>query len=220
MPGWAPHTYGHFSPHHSVPIPTALSSSLPPAGLQDGVYEASRDISVAKGVQLEASRYFTYLHPDPSSMPEIRSVSACATGPLASVALRCPRFGWLFPMQGLGHWGLVATSRIPVGLVGNSTSSREPAGTGERSHGVDSAMGREIPLQLLHRAISRQPWQGLGTEQLCSPDPCTTSLLAQEPSLPTVCSDLGSSHRCRLLLPPVGARSASAPGLAPTPHLP
>ncbi|XP_037757415.1 glycine-N-acyltransferase-like protein 3 [Chelonia mydas] len=41
-------------------------------GLQDGVYEACRDISVAKGVQLEASRYFTYLHLDPSSMPEIR----------------------------------------------------------------------------------------------------------------------------------------------------
>ncbi|XP_043372803.1 glycine-N-acyltransferase-like protein 3 [Dermochelys coriacea] len=137
--------------------------------LQDGVYDASRDISEAKGFQLEASHYFTYLHPDPSSMPEIRSVSACATGPLASLALRCPRSGWLFPMQGLGHWGLVATSRIPVGLVGNSTSLKEPAGTGERSHGVDSAMGREIPLQLLHRAISHQPWQGLDTEQLCSP---------------------------------------------------
>ncbi|KAG6920854.1 glycine-N-acyltransferase like 3 [Chelydra serpentina] len=41
-------------------------------GLQDGVYEASRDISEAKEVQLEVSRYFTYLHPDPSSMPEIR----------------------------------------------------------------------------------------------------------------------------------------------------
>uniref|UniRef100_A0A8C3FPT5 Glycine N-acyltransferase-like protein n=1 Tax=Chrysemys picta bellii TaxID=8478 RepID=A0A8C3FPT5_CHRPI len=33
------------------------------------------------GVQLEASHYFTYLHPDPSTMPEVRSVSACVTGP-------------------------------------------------------------------------------------------------------------------------------------------
>ncbi|CAM5119119.1 unnamed protein product [Eretmochelys imbricata] len=41
-------------------------------GLQNGVYEASRDIAKAKAVQLEASRYFTYLHPDPSTMPEIR----------------------------------------------------------------------------------------------------------------------------------------------------
>ncbi|CAM5119115.1 unnamed protein product, partial [Eretmochelys imbricata] len=40
-------------------------------GLQDGVYEASRDISEAKGVQLEESCYFTYLHLDPRSMPEI-----------------------------------------------------------------------------------------------------------------------------------------------------
>ncbi|CAM5149228.1 unnamed protein product [Natator depressus] len=39
--------------------------------LQDGVYEALRDITWAKGVQLEASNDSTYLHPDPSTMPEI-----------------------------------------------------------------------------------------------------------------------------------------------------
>ncbi|CAM5119099.1 unnamed protein product [Eretmochelys imbricata] len=43
-------------------------------GLQNGVYEASRDIAKAKAVQLEASRYFTYLHPDPSTIldPSVR----------------------------------------------------------------------------------------------------------------------------------------------------
>ncbi|KAM7164657.1 glycine N-acyltransferase-like protein 3 isoform 2-T2 [Macrochelys suwanniensis] len=41
-------------------------------GVQDGVYGASRDIAEAKGVQLEAFQSIIYLHPDPSSMPEIR----------------------------------------------------------------------------------------------------------------------------------------------------
>ncbi|XP_043405769.1 glycine N-acyltransferase-like protein 3 isoform X4 [Chelonia mydas] len=49
-------------------------------GLQNGVYEASRDIAKAKAVQLEASRYFTYLHPDPSTMPEIRVCLLDAAG--------------------------------------------------------------------------------------------------------------------------------------------
>ncbi|XP_034624715.1 glycine N-acyltransferase-like protein 3 [Trachemys scripta elegans] len=41
-------------------------------GLQDGAYEVSKDIAEAKGIKLEVLRYFTYFHPDPSSMPEIR----------------------------------------------------------------------------------------------------------------------------------------------------
>nr|XP_032650896.1 glycine-N-acyltransferase-like protein 3 [Chelonoidis abingdonii] len=41
-------------------------------GLQDGVYEAYKDIAEAKGIKLEVFRYFNYFHPDPSSMPEIR----------------------------------------------------------------------------------------------------------------------------------------------------
>ncbi|XP_065447800.1 glycine N-acyltransferase-like protein 3 isoform X2 [Chrysemys picta bellii] len=41
-------------------------------GLQDGVYEVCKDIAEAKGIKLEVVRYFTYFHPDPSSMPEIR----------------------------------------------------------------------------------------------------------------------------------------------------
>ncbi|XP_038260938.2 glycine N-acyltransferase-like protein 3 [Dermochelys coriacea] len=41
-------------------------------GLQDGVYEVSKDIAEAKGIKLDVFRYFTYFHPDPSSMPEIR----------------------------------------------------------------------------------------------------------------------------------------------------
>uniref|UniRef100_A0A8C4Y6K6 Glycine N-acyltransferase-like protein n=1 Tax=Gopherus evgoodei TaxID=1825980 RepID=A0A8C4Y6K6_9SAUR len=43
-------------------------------GLQDGVYEVSKDVAESKGIKLEVLRYFTYFHPDPSSMPEIRSV--------------------------------------------------------------------------------------------------------------------------------------------------
>ncbi|KAG6920829.1 hypothetical protein G0U57_013452, partial [Chelydra serpentina] len=35
-------------------------------------YKASRNTVKAKGVQLDMSSYFTYLHLDPSSMPEIR----------------------------------------------------------------------------------------------------------------------------------------------------
>ncbi|CAM5119151.1 unnamed protein product [Eretmochelys imbricata] len=54
--------------------PTALWRATQRLRLQNGVYEASRDIAKAKAVQLEASRFFTYLHPDPSTMPEIRSV--------------------------------------------------------------------------------------------------------------------------------------------------
>uniref|UniRef100_K7FAC6 Glycine N-acyltransferase-like protein n=1 Tax=Pelodiscus sinensis TaxID=13735 RepID=K7FAC6_PELSI len=42
-------------------------------GLRDGLYEASRDIAETKGAKLDVYRYFIYFHPDPSSMPEIRS---------------------------------------------------------------------------------------------------------------------------------------------------
>uniref|UniRef100_K7F336 Glycine N-acyltransferase-like protein n=1 Tax=Pelodiscus sinensis TaxID=13735 RepID=K7F336_PELSI len=45
-------------------------------GLQDGVYKTSRDIAKDKGLQLEAYKYFTYLHPEPSTMPEIRDMTA------------------------------------------------------------------------------------------------------------------------------------------------
>ncbi|CAM5149214.1 unnamed protein product [Natator depressus] len=55
-----------------IPFPTAHGPSLPPAWLQDGVYKVSKDIAEAKGIKLEVFCYFTYFHPDPSSMPEIR----------------------------------------------------------------------------------------------------------------------------------------------------
>ena len=41
-----------------------------PPGLQDGVATVSQDIAAAKGVELEVSEYYTYLHPDPSTLPE------------------------------------------------------------------------------------------------------------------------------------------------------
>ncbi|XP_014462763.2 glycine N-acyltransferase-like protein 3 [Alligator mississippiensis] len=40
-------------------------------GLQDGLYEASRDVAKAKGVQVNWQCYFTFFHPDPSTMPDI-----------------------------------------------------------------------------------------------------------------------------------------------------
>ncbi|XP_075784920.1 glycine N-acyltransferase-like protein 3 [Pelodiscus sinensis] len=43
-------------------------------GLQDGVYETASDVIKDKGLQLEATKYFTYLHPNPSIMPEIRTL--------------------------------------------------------------------------------------------------------------------------------------------------
>ncbi|XP_075784661.1 glycine N-acyltransferase-like protein 3 [Pelodiscus sinensis] len=41
-------------------------------GLRDGLYEASRDIAQTKGAKLDVLRFFTYFHPDPSSLPEIQ----------------------------------------------------------------------------------------------------------------------------------------------------
>ncbi|OXB57420.1 hypothetical protein ASZ78_010135 [Callipepla squamata] len=39
-------------------------------GLQDGVVTVSQDIALAKGVELEVTEYYTYLHPDPSTLSE------------------------------------------------------------------------------------------------------------------------------------------------------
>ncbi|XP_021256882.1 glycine N-acyltransferase-like protein 3 [Numida meleagris] len=38
--------------------------------LQDGVLTASQDMALVKGVELEVTEYYTYLHPDPSTLPE------------------------------------------------------------------------------------------------------------------------------------------------------
>ena len=46
---------------------TALSP-----GLQEGVATVSQAIAGTKGIELEVSEYYTYPHPDPSTMPEPR----------------------------------------------------------------------------------------------------------------------------------------------------
>lgn len=46
---------------------TALSP-----GLQEGLATVSRAIAGTKGIELEISDYYTYMHPDPSTMPEPR----------------------------------------------------------------------------------------------------------------------------------------------------
>ncbi|XP_068800245.1 glycine N-acyltransferase-like protein 3 [Struthio camelus] len=41
-------------------------------GLQDGVVATAQAMAGAKGIELEVSQYYTYLHPDPATMPEPR----------------------------------------------------------------------------------------------------------------------------------------------------
>ncbi|XP_027578589.2 glycine N-acyltransferase-like protein 3 [Pipra filicauda] len=41
-------------------------------GLQDGVTTVSQDLARAKGVELDITEYYTYMHPNPSTMPEPR----------------------------------------------------------------------------------------------------------------------------------------------------
>uniref|UniRef100_K7FAA2 Glycine N-acyltransferase-like protein n=1 Tax=Pelodiscus sinensis TaxID=13735 RepID=K7FAA2_PELSI len=63
---------GNFSHNHSLMVHMAHGPSLSPAGLRDGLYEASRDIAQTKGAKLDVLCYFIYFHLDPSSLPEIR----------------------------------------------------------------------------------------------------------------------------------------------------
>lgn len=96
------------------------------------MYEASRDIAKAKAVQLEASRYFTYLHPDPSTMPEIRSVSACITGPHRG----CGREGDSLRGWGIGQHGTgiptlwLAIPHAGPGALGSCCHQQNPSGIG------------------------------------------------------------------------------------------
>ncbi|XP_064369501.1 glycine N-acyltransferase-like protein 3 isoform X2 [Dromaius novaehollandiae] len=52
-------------------------------GLQDGVALASQAVAAAKGVELEVSQYYTYLHPNPSTMPEPRLDPGVRVGSLS-----------------------------------------------------------------------------------------------------------------------------------------
>uniref|UniRef100_A0A8C8A4E3 Glycine N-acyltransferase-like protein n=1 Tax=Otus sunia TaxID=257818 RepID=A0A8C8A4E3_9STRI len=49
--------------------PPPLTALSP--GLQEEVAKVSQAIADTKGVELEVSEYYTYLHPDPSTMPEL-----------------------------------------------------------------------------------------------------------------------------------------------------
>ncbi|XP_067151459.1 glycine N-acyltransferase-like protein 3 [Apteryx mantelli] len=53
-------------------------------GMQDGVASASQAVAGAKGVELEVSEYYTYLHPDPSTMPEPRLDPSLRLGSLSA----------------------------------------------------------------------------------------------------------------------------------------
>ncbi|XP_076199447.1 glycine N-acyltransferase-like protein 3 [Aptenodytes patagonicus] len=56
-------------------------------GLQEGVATVSQAIAGAKGIELEVSEYYTYLHPDPSTMPEPRLDPSVRVGSLSPVHL-------------------------------------------------------------------------------------------------------------------------------------
>nr|XP_006113023.1 glycine N-acyltransferase-like protein 3 isoform X1 [Pelodiscus sinensis] len=65
-------------------------------GFRDGLYEASRDIAETKGAKLDVLRYFTYLHSDPSSLPEIRLDPALRLSPLDVSHVDLLNETWLF----------------------------------------------------------------------------------------------------------------------------
>lgn len=44
----------------------------PSPGLQDGLATVSQDLAGKKGVELDIVEYYSYWHPDPSTMPEPR----------------------------------------------------------------------------------------------------------------------------------------------------
>ncbi|KAM6360305.1 glycine N-acyltransferase-like protein 3 [Alca torda] len=52
-------------------------------GLQEGVATVSQAIAGTKGVELEVSDYYTYLHPDPSTLPEPRLAPGVRVGTLS-----------------------------------------------------------------------------------------------------------------------------------------
>ncbi|CAM9488994.1 unnamed protein product [Bubo scandiacus] len=52
-------------------------------GLQEEVAKVSQAIAGTKGVELEVSEYYTYLHPDPSTMPEPRLDPSVRVGSLS-----------------------------------------------------------------------------------------------------------------------------------------
>lgn len=46
--------------------------TCPSPGIQDGVTRVSQDLAGRKGVELDIVEYYSYWHPDPSTMPEPR----------------------------------------------------------------------------------------------------------------------------------------------------
>ncbi|XP_061856280.1 glycine N-acyltransferase-like protein 3 [Colius striatus] len=52
-------------------------------GLQEEVATVSQDIAGPKGVELQISEYYTYLHPDPSTLPEPRLPPGLQVGTLS-----------------------------------------------------------------------------------------------------------------------------------------
>ncbi|XP_074006036.1 glycine N-acyltransferase-like protein 3 [Numenius arquata] len=69
-------------------------------GLQEGVATVSRAIAATKGVELEASEYYTYFHPDPSTMPEPRLAPGVRVGTLSPAHLDLLNQTWTYGGNG------------------------------------------------------------------------------------------------------------------------
>ncbi|XP_075357511.1 glycine N-acyltransferase-like protein 3 [Mycteria americana] len=69
-------------------------------GLQEGVATVSQAIAGTKGVELEVSQYYTYLHPDPSTMPEPRLDPGVRVGSLSPAHVDLLNETWAFGGNG------------------------------------------------------------------------------------------------------------------------
>ncbi|KAM6408358.1 glycine N-acyltransferase-like protein 3 [Rhynochetos jubatus] len=65
-------------------------------GLQDGVAKVSQAIAGSKGVELDVSEFYTYLHPDPSTMPEPRLDPGVRVGSLSSAHVDLLNETWAY----------------------------------------------------------------------------------------------------------------------------
>ncbi|XP_030418091.1 glycine N-acyltransferase-like protein 3 [Gopherus evgoodei] len=74
-----------------------------PAGLQDGVYETIRDITRARGLEMETYSYRPLLHPDPPAMPQYRPEKGLRLAPVSPTHAMLLRDTWMF---GENSWSL------------------------------------------------------------------------------------------------------------------
>ncbi|TFJ95842.1 cobalt ABC transporter ATP-binding protein [Platysternon megacephalum] len=72
-------------------------------GLQDGVYETIRDITRARGLEMETYPYRPLLHPDPPAMPQYQPDKGFSLAPVSPAHAMLLRDTWMF---GENSWSL------------------------------------------------------------------------------------------------------------------